>query len=295
MNEHEVKRVLEDVVVASGPPPSMDPVAVLEAARAARRRRRATFGAVGAGAAVVIIAVGAVVLPGLSGGGQRVGPAAGPRPTSTVQETPAPTSPPGAAESSAPPSGRTDPTARSGPRADRAVELVDVLTSMLPAGVDVADGTHELSGDPLLRAGASYDAVEDGRELWSYSVELPVAADGVAESGVGLVEVLVRTARSGVPADACEAVSAHPRPEHGECTPIDVDGEQVVLVEGAADAEDAETADQVAVHVHEDGTYVQVIQSLAFPHSGRPAMGELPMTVEELAALTVDERFHVVE
>jgi hypothetical protein len=289
MNEHEIRRVLEDVVVASSPPPSMDPASVLATARADRRRRRATFGAIGAGAAVVIIAVGAVVVPGLSGTGPRIGPAAaGPRPSSIGQGVPALTSPPAASESHWP-DGQTDRTARSGPRADRATELAEVLTSFLPAGIDVADATSEISGGPLISHEAEYDATEDGRDLWTYSAALPVAVDAVAESGLGRVDLIVSTARSSTPSDPCEAVSQYPREFQGECSLIDVDGAQVGVVEHGL------IAGQVAVHVHEDGTYVRVTQSVTFDHSGRPAMEELPMTVEELAAITVDDRFHVVD
>ena len=186
MNEEDLNQALHDVIVRSSPPPSMDPARALEQARRVRKRRRATW----AGLAVVPLVVGVTAGPALVAnltGDRSVGqmvaggpgtPSASPStsappPVSTV----APTTAPKTRKTGDPwPEGQVDRTASAGPRADRAVALLNDLTSAVPPGFTSPDLKYP-SGDPMRWPQSQYASNDGEPDYWEYSASMPVQKD----------------------------------------------------------------------------------------------------------------------
>jgi hypothetical protein len=306
MNEHELKSALQDVMVASSPPPPMDPAAALDRAHRAQRRRKATWGGGVAGLAVVAIAVGAVLVPNLTGGDgvARVGaqqpesnaPSATP-PSVTVTVSP----PPSAglpttgtglpAGTSTPwPNGQTDRTATSGPRADKSVAVLNDLVSSLPAGLKAEDKTRIGFPDygPMTRTQSQFADYAGALEVWEYMAYTPVTRAEAA--GVGKLWIQVETkGNNRRPGEACAAATAEPYPVEGTCQVVDVGGKQVGVVTGGSEGD----LEQGAFFRHADGTLVIVAQSRTYQNSGHPALAELPLTPQQLAAIAADPGFQL--
>jgi hypothetical protein len=306
MNEHELKSALQDVMVASSPPPPMDAGAALDRGRRAHRRRKATWAGAVAGLGVVAIAVGAVLVPNLSGGGGGSAIQVGaPQSESPPSVTPSPrlvtppSPPPGAdarASTETPwPNGQGDRTATNGPRADKSVAVLNDLASSLPNGVQVVDKTRaeNLDYGPMRRTQSQFaDYTADGQEIWEYLAYSPVVRSGAP--GVGQLWMQVETKGSTrLPGKGgCEMVVEHAYPASpgGRCEVVDVAGGQVAVLTADGAAEGME---QAAFYKHADGTLVIVAQSRDYERSGHPALAELPLTSQQLAAIAADPKFHL--
>ncbi|GGP49864.1 hypothetical protein [Saccharothrix coeruleofusca] len=316
MNEQELKNALRDAVVASSPPPAMDTRRALEAGRAAARKRRATWGGAVAGLAVVGIAVGATLLPGLSGGsgsvqvggqserpsttGQSARPSpSGPALTTTVTpKVPSgqPNAQPGASSKTQWPDGQQDRTATSGPRADKGTKVLNDLSSSLPPGFSAPDKQRVGFDDygAMRRAQASFEEYVGQTQVWTYWAYTPVVkADA---EGVGRLEIRVLTKGSTElgGATGCAAALRATYPVHGansRCDTADVGGKQVALLTANTPVQNG--LEQAALFWHEDGTLVTVAQAKGFANSGHPAMAQPPLTPQQLAALATDPKFHL--
>ncbi|QQQ74913.1 hypothetical protein IOD16_27860 [Saccharothrix sp. 6-C] len=320
MNEHELKSALQEVMVASSPPPPMSPEAALDRGRRAQRRRQATWGGAVAGLAVVAIAVGAVMVPTLTGGGPgiqvaggqpsesapRVTPTDRPpseRPSATVLPTGGPSAtvlPPSGrplSDTSTPwPNGQSDRTATSGPRADKGVRLLNDLASSLPPGVRAEDRTRIGFADygPMTWRQAQFAEYAGDLEVWNYDARTPVVITG--EAGVGELFIRVETRGNTRLGDlvGCAAATRYAYPvEGGACALVDVGGKQVALVTGATPDADSNTMDSAAFYRHPDGTLVTVGYSSEFLESGHPALSRPALTGTQLAALAADPKFHL--
>lgn len=309
MNEHELKSALQDVMVASSPPPPMDPSAALDHAHRAQRRRKATWGGGVAGLAVVAIAVGAVLVPNLAGGGgdnvaqvgaQQSGsnaPSANaPSVTATASPPPSVEPPPTgtgvpSSNTSTPwPNGQTDRTATSGPRADKSVAVLNDLVSALPAGLKAEDKTRIGYPDygPMTRTQSQFEDYVGALEVWEYMAYTPVTRAEAA--GVGKLWIQVETkGNSRRPGEACAAATAEPYPVDGTCQVVDVGGKQVGVVTGGSEGD----LEQAAFHRHADGTLVIVAQARVYQNSGHQGMAELPLTSQQLAAIAVNPEFRL--
>ncbi|XVS62911.1 hypothetical protein ACQPYE_32325 [Actinosynnema sp. CA-299493] len=315
MNEHELKSALQEVMVASSPPPPMSPEAALDRGRRARSRRKATWGGAVAGLAVVAIAVGAVLVPTLTGGGAGVQVAGGQpsesaprvtptdRPPSEGMSAPALTPSAGPASGRPPsgtstpwPNGQDDRTARNGPRADKGAKLFNDVASSLPAGVKAEDRTRIGFADygPMTRHQAQFVEHVGDLEVWDYEARTPVVITG--EAGVGELFVRVET-KGGTRLGGLVGCAAATRYEYpvagGTCALVDVGGEQVALVTGATPDADHNTMDAAAFHRHPDGTLVTVAYSSEYLESGHPALSRPALTGAQLAALAADPKFHL--
>ncbi|RZS44329.1 hypothetical protein EV193_101204 [Herbihabitans rhizosphaerae] len=281
MNENELRNGLRAAMSGEAPPATLTGEIVVERARRARRRRQATLAGAGSAAAVALIAVGAVVLPGMSSGEPSGQIGVGARPTS-VSPTPTPGRPSSGSTkpSTSWPNGQTDRTARSGPEYDRGARVLEVLTMLRPPG-------HTAPPDA---AGLTYhqanfeDRVND-RETWSYLSYLPVAKDG----GVGrlLAEVHTPGTRSNS-GNGCELAKKF-WGVGGQCRVVQVGGASVGVVTDSADSR----IDQVAAVRRADDTAVFVAQAKSWEQTGKPPLRELPFTPEALAAAAIDPRFDV--
>lgn len=308
MNEHELKRALRETMVASSPPPPMDATAALDRAHGAARRRRATWGAGVAGLAVVGIAVGAVLVPNL-GGGDRVDAAAPPEPPAALSSVPPSPSaepssaPPATTGTAVPPSdtktpwpdGQTDRTATSGPRADKARNLLNDLMSALPTGLKAEDRTRIGYPDygPMTRHQGQYLDTVNGVQVWQYTATTPIVRPG--EPAVAELWIQVETkGNTHVPGEACAAATAHPYPiTGGTCEVVEVEGKRVGVVTGATADPMRNTYDSAAFYRHPDGTLVIIGVAKEYGESGHPGMAEVPLTAQQLAGLAVDPRFHL--
>jgi hypothetical protein len=289
MNEQELKRAFEDVMVASSPPPPMDASAALDAARHARRRRHMGIAGFVAAAAVVGVAGTAVLVGGRPGG--LPGPAAGPGVlTVTSSNPPALTTPPAPTDTATSwPSGQTDRTARSGPRADRSTQVLDALVAQLPAGYEAPDVPKKdtrIPGSIRVVQSQFVDRV-NGREVWEY-----LAVTAVTRTGDGVGELLasVTTAGGKSSADLCTA-AYFSRGLKGDCRTVDVAGEQVALFEHGSGS--TYPYDQAAAYQYPDGTVVLIGQGGEAFNSGHPVLAELPFSMDELAKAVTDPKFHL--
>ncbi|TQM83708.1 hypothetical protein FHX81_6134 [Saccharothrix saharensis] len=311
MNEHELKSALQDVMVASSPPPPMSPGAALEHGRRAQRRRQTALGGGLAGLAVVAIAVGAVLVPQLTGGGSEVrvagGQSSSPSAPSVTPTDGPPSDSPRATVMPPPsgspadtstrwPNGQSDRTAKNGPRADKGVKLLNDLASSLPPGVQAEDRQRIGYADhgPMTWRQAQFAEYVGDLEVWDYEARTPVVVTG--EAGVGELSIQVETKGNTRLGDlvGCAAATRYSYPvAGGTCALVDVGGKQVALVTGATPDADRNTMDSAAFYRHPDGTLVTVAYSSEFLESGHPALSRPALTGQQLAAIAADPKFHL--
>ncbi len=294
MNEDDLREALRTTLTTSPPPPPMASAPVVSAGRRAVRWRTATTGAA---AAVAVVAASALVagpvLDRGDGGGPGIAPAGVPSgaPTAGV-----PSAAPTAARTPAPddtepswpagPDGKPqqDATARSGPRYEQGKRLQEQLLAVVPAGWTAPQGTT-VDGIPLRDHQAAVEEIE--KDVWGYLASVAVAKDG----GTGRLLVEVHTKGNGLPAEPC-ALAREFWGMGGDCRVVTVDGRKV----GVAGRPGSDGGlDQWASYRHPDGIVVHVAQSRrdANAAGGRAPLTTLPLTADQLAALAVDQRFHL--
>jgi hypothetical protein len=303
MDEREFKDALRGVMVASSPPPGMDAMAALEAARRVRRRRRAAWASAGSALAIVVITAGALLATGRPGaGGRGVDPAGppGPEPTAGAPQPPVgdtktvwPTGPDGEPQ--------TDRTASAGPRHEQGVRLESELSAAVPPGLTVQPVGPPPEGltRPLRHTQSQFTDRVDGKEVWEYYAQLPVARDGKT----GVLFALVYTTGNTLPADLCEAAKTlwAAYDENGlidmgwTCRETSVGAGMVAVVSEHGNA--GHHFDQWAFYRHADGTAVYIAQAREIRNPvveiGLPGLDEQPLTLEQLAALAADPRFRL--
>ncbi|MGR6317550.1 hypothetical protein Q2K19_05175 [Micromonospora soli] len=282
MNGKQLREALRSEMALTTPPPPLSTTATLAAARRARVRR--TIWAC-AGSAAVVLAVtglGAIGIPGLgSSGGLRPagpGPQAIPQPTAKDTARPWPTGPDGRPQE--------DRTARAGSRYDQGLRLLDEIVSVVPAGYTAPENPAIQPADqmPLRAHQAQFEDTVNGVDVWSY---LSSAALAKGER-MGRLLVEVHTAGSQLPAEPC-ALARQFWGMQGECQVVAVGAARVgVVVRPAGD----DRLDQWAAYRHPDGVVTFVAQGAKLDDD-RPRLTALPFSVPQLAALAVDERFHL--
>jgi hypothetical protein len=290
VNEDDLREALRTTLTTSPPPPPMASAPVISAGRRAVRWRTATTGAA---AAVAVVAASALVTgPVLGrgdGGSPGIAPAGVPSaaPTGGVP-TPARTPAPDDTEPSWPagPDGKPqqDATARSGPRYEQGKRLQEQLLAVVPAGWTAPQGTT-VDGIPLRDHQAAVEEIE--KDVWGYLASVAVAKDG----GTGRLLVEVHTKGNGLPAEPC-ALAREFWGMGGDCRVVTVDGRKVGV---AGRPGNDGGVDQWASYRHPDGIVVHVAQSRrdANAAGGRAPLTTLPLTADQLAALAVDQRFHL--
>jgi len=290
MKEEELGEALHDLMVRSSPPPAMDPARVLDRGRRARKRRTATL----TGAAVVTLVAGIGAGPALVAhytGGRPAGPmvagapgttpsVATPRPVSTV----APTSAPATRKSGDPwPEGQVDRTASAGPRADRAVALMNDLTAALPRGFSSPNLKYP-DGNPRRWPQAEYASNDGEPDYWEYQAIIPVQKG----SRVGQLAVQ-STTPDGKPAAApCKLVQRF-WGGTGTCTAMDVGGKKV----GVLTTNGQGSYDQWAAYRYDDGTVVFVAQAKKTDDESRSPLTQPVFTARQLAELVTSPKFKV--
>ncbi|RZU75808.1 hypothetical protein EV384_4376 [Micromonospora kangleipakensis] len=280
MNGEELREALRGEMASTTPPPPLSAAAALGAARRARGRRRTAWACAGSAAAVLAVAgvaaIGAPGAGGLSPGGP--GPQAIPHPSSKDTAKPWPTGPDGRPQENR--------TARAGTRYDQAIRLLDEIVSVAPAGYTAPEKPANQPADqmPLRDHQAQFEDKVNGVDVWSYMSSAALAQG----ERMGRLLVEVHTAGSQLPAEPC-ALARQFWGMQGECQLVTVGGAQVgVVVRPTGD----DRFDQWAAYRHPDGVTVFVAQGAKLG-DGRPGLTTLPFSVQQLAALAVDERFHL--
>ena len=286
MNEEDLNEAFHDVIVRSGPPPSMDPAHALERGRRARRRRRAAW----AGVAVVPLVVGVGAGPALvanytgnrsagqmvAGGTSTTQPVPTPQPVSTVTPTTRKTDDPW-------PEGQVDRTATAGPRAARAVTLMNDLSSSVPPGFSTPNLKYP-DGRPMRWPQSQYASNAGEQDYWEYQASIPVQKD----DRVG--QLLVQsTTPDGKPAmDPCKLARKF-WGGTGTCTIVDVGGKKV----GVVTTNGHGSYDQWAAYRHGDGTVVYFAQTKKSDHPRRSPLTQPVFTPRRLAELATSAKFKI--
>jgi len=153
---------------------------------------------------------------------------------------------------------------------------------VVPAGY--ATPTGDTDGTPL----RSNEAAVDPDESWAYSGSAAVAKDG----GTGRLLAEVHTKRNGLPSDPCGLTQTFWGMK-GQCQVITVGKAKVgVVVKPGKD----KRLDQWAAYRYPDGIVVYVAQSRNATNDDKPALAtlsKLPLTVDQLATVATDARFHI--
>lgn len=279
MNEEELREGLRSEMAGITPPPPLSTGAALGAARRTHFRRRAVWASLGS-AAVVLAVTGfaAVTTPdGRLYQPAGNGPLASPDASGDTKEA-WPTGPDGRPQE--------DRTARAGSKHDQGVHLLNEAVSVIPSGYTTPEDPPSRSAEErtLRTHQAQFEDKVNGVDVWSYSSSVAVAQG----KGTGRVIVEVHDAGNPLPTEPC-ALAQNFWGMQGECQVETVGAAQVgVVVRPGSD----ERLDQWSAYRHPDGVVVFVAQGMTLDES-RPALTKLPFSVPQLAALAVDERFHL--
>ncbi|MGW6448216.1 hypothetical protein [Lentzea sp. NPDC055074] len=279
MNEEDLKRAFQDVVVASSPPPAMDPGIALDRAHRAQSKRRASI--TGAVVAVLVVGVGLGSAFALNPQGTKdyiMG--AGPSSSSNAGV-------PGSQWGEQWPVGQTDRTATSGPQADRGTQLLELARASVPAGYDAPDLKYT---DPtmyggMLRAQAQISSDKgDTPEIWEYTAYVPVRKG----DKVGKLTVHVSTPNPRDAADPCALARQFQGMRDASCKTFDVAGKQIGVASPASPDRGTGTW---ASYRAANGWTVTVMQEGEYPYSGYPALDAQPFLSPQLAELASDPKF----
>ncbi|MGW7682904.1 hypothetical protein ACWGID_19355 [Kribbella sp. NPDC054772] len=289
MKEEDLSEALHDVMVRSSPPPSMDPASAL--ARARRTRKRRTAALTGAAAVTLVVGIGAgPALVAHFTAGRPTGPM-----VASATGTPQPVSTPRAVATVTPkatttrkstdpwPEGQIDRTATTGPRADRAVALMDELSSSVPAGFTTPNLKYA-DGRPMRWPQAQYASNDGEQDYWDYQAIIPVQKDG----RVGQL-LAQSTTPDGKPATTPCKLAQRFWGGTGTCTVIDVAGKKV----GVLTTKGRATYDQWAAYRHPDGTVVYLAQAKKTDDQSRSPLTQPVFTPNQLAELVTSANFKI--
>ncbi|MET9627381.1 hypothetical protein ABZX92_07945 [Lentzea sp. NPDC006480] len=272
MNEQDLRNAFEHVLVASSPPPPMDPGQALGVAHRARSKRRASL--VGAAVAVLVVGLGVgtalAVNPGLrrdvvAGAGKIL-------PTSVWGPKW--------------PAGQTDRTATSGPQADRAQKLLEELKGVVPPGYEAVQLKSAGGRDMQTTQGQVASDRGETPEVWEYTAQTPMRKDGK----VGWLLAEVSTPNPALPDEPCELAKTF-WGMGGECQVLDVGGLRVGVVRH--NTSDRDQFDKWATYRALDGTVVTIAQDDKYNGGEYPELDVPVFTEQQLAGLATDPRFRV--
>ena len=284
MNEEDLNQAMHDVMTRSSPPPSMDPARALAQGRRARKRRRVAW----AGVAVVPLVVGVGAGPALVANytGNRpadqmvAGGTSTKQPVSTVAPTVAPTT----RKTGDPwPEGQTDRTATAGPRAVRAVTLMNDLSSSVPPGFSTPNLKYP-DGRAMRWPQGQYASSDGEPDYWEYAASIPVQKD----NRVGELRVQSTTPDGKPATDPCKLAQKFSGGT-GSCTIMDVGGKKV----GVVTSNGRGSYDQLAAYRHDDGTVVYLAQAKKTDRPGLSPLTQPVFTNRQLAELVTSPKFKI--
>jgi len=284
MNEEDLNQAMHDVMTRSSPPPSMDPARALAQGRRARKRRRVAW----AGVAVVPLVVGVGAGPALVANytGNRPADQMAASGTSTKQpvSTVAPTVAPTTRKTGDPwPEGQTDRTATAGPRAVRAVTLMNDLSSSVPPGFSTPNLKYP-DGRAMRWQQGQYASNDGEPDYWEYAASIPVQKD----NRVGELRVQSTTPDGKPATDPCKLAQKFSGGT-GSCTIMDVGGKKV----GVVSTNGGGSYDQLAAYRHDDGTVVYLAQAKKTDRPGLSPLTQPVFTNRQLAELVTSPKFKI--
>jgi hypothetical protein len=289
MNEQELRDGLREVMVASSPPPAMNPNAALDSARRAHKRRRATYAGAAAGVAVVAMAAGTMFALSPGETPLPIDPAAPPPVNGPAQA--------GETTKTGWPDGQQDRTATSGPQAAKGETLLASLKTQLPDTLVVNTTITHPSTDPNdkhpVTASQSqfvdYVNGDKTKQIWEHSATVAVNTKAAPAAGAGRIMVTTVTPGKSGPTDVCELAKSF-WGVGGTCEPREVQGKTVGLITKTQDPR----IDQVVAYRYDDGTTVTVAQTKQPDNSsGGAALPQPPLTVDQLAPLALSPAFKI--
>jgi hypothetical protein len=274
VNEETLREALRTTMTVVPEPPPMESAVAVRAGRRAVHRRTAVAGLAGVLVAVTAVGVG-VWLP-RQGGGTPMTAAAQP----SAMPSPGDTKPSWPIDGNGKP--QQDATARSGVHYEKGQQVLQGVLAVVPAGYSTPTGN---AGEMPLRINEA--SVESGNS-WGYTGSAAVAKGG----GTGRLMAEVHTKLKGLPTDPC-ALTQTFWGMRGQCQVVTVGKVKVgVVVKPGRDTR----LDQWAGYRYPDGVVVYVAQSRSATNDDKPpvpALSKLPLTIQQLAALAVDARFHI--
>ncbi|SMD12416.1 hypothetical protein [Lentzea albidocapillata] len=280
MNEQDLKRAFQDVVVASSPPPSMDPGIALGRAHKARSKRRASI--TGAAVAVLVVGVG-------------LGSAFALNPQGTTnylvgagQSSSSNPGMPGSQWGEKWPVGQSDRTATNGPQADRGVQLLNALMASAQAGgfetPKLKYQAPEYQNGEMQRTRAQISTNKGQTpEVWVYTAHVPVQKNGK----VGMMLAEVSMPRPSDPAEPCALAKRFWGMSEATCKVRDVNGVQV----GDASSQEEGRVMQWMSYKAPNGWTVNIAQNASYEGSGYPGLDGNPFLASELATMATDAKF----
>jgi hypothetical protein len=182
------------------------------------------------------------------------------------------------------PDGQSDRTATAGPHADRAVALMNDLSSSVPAGF----GTPNLKypdGRSMRWPQGQYASADGEPDYWEYAASIPVQKDGK----VGMLRVQSTTPDGKPATDPCKLAQrfwAAP----GTCTVVDVGGKKVGLATNGHDS-----YEQWAAYRYDDGTVVILAQTKKTDQPELSPLTQPVFTNHQLAELVTSPKFKLSE
>ena len=281
MNETDLREAMR-AATTTAPPAAMNSAAALAAGRRAVRRRNTLVGVGGAATLVALTALAVNLgLPRSASDGDNFVPAARPSVAPTPSE--ADTKPAWPVDGNGQP--QQDATARSGEHYNQGKELLDKVLAVVPDGWTTPTGSSS-DGSPL-RDHQAQVIGDNGKPPWEYQAFAAVAKDGK----VGRLLAQVEMPGNGLPKEPC-ALTRTFWGMRGDCQ-VKTVGEHRVGVVVKATGDDR--FDQWAAYRYADGVVVYVAQSRNESNSGTSskALKGLPFSVDGMAALAVDARFHL--
>jgi hypothetical protein len=277
MNEQDLNQAMHDVMTRSSPPPSMDPARALERGRRARKRRRVAWAAV----AVVPLVVGAGAGPAL------VASYIGNRPSNQMvaggTSTKAPVAPTTRKSNDPWPEGQVDRTATAGPRAVRAVTLMNDLSSSVPPGFSTPNLKYP-DGRAMRWPQGQYASSDGEPDYWEYAAAIPVQKG----DRVGVLRVQSTTPDGKPATDPCKLAQKF-WGGTGSCTIVDVGGKKV----GVVTTNGHGRYDQWAAYRYDDGTVVYLAQAMKSDHPGLSPLTQPVFTNSQLAELVTSPKFKI--
>lgn len=282
MNEQDLKRAFQDVVVASSPPPAMDPGRALDVARKARSKRRSSL--VGAIVAVLVVGIGigsAFALNPKETKDYILG--AGSSSSNSNSKTAEPSTEWGDEW----PAGQSDRTAHNGPQAARGVMLLEAIKgSAQAAGYETPALKYADPGGQYGDMVYTQAQVESNKgeqpEIWLYTSYLPIRKDGK----VGELVVVVSTPNPKSPTEPCALAKQFWGMSDAGCKVM-----EGTTVGYAMSPSPNSNVDSWVSYRAANGWTVTIGQSKTYANSGYPAMDAQPFGINGLVKMVTDPKF----
>jgi hypothetical protein len=176
-----------------------------------------------------------------------------------------------------------DRTASAGPRADRAVTLMNDLSAAVPPGFSTPNLKYP-DGRSMRWPQAQYASNDGEQDYWEYQAIIPV------QRGERVGQLLVQsTTPTGKPAIALCTLAQQFWGGTGTCTVMNVGGKQV----GVVTTKGHDSYDQWATYRYDDGTVVNLAQAKKTDREGRSPLTQPVFTTRQLAELATSAKFKI--